>query len=133
MCDQKRTFIAITVSGLKLTPSVKPIDWRGTSKKVLLSFCDEVKKTAGFELHRVQYGLEPRHWKPRNDLGSGIVEIRIDNDNNQYRIMYVATFVESVYVLHCFTKKTQKTSRIDNEIVMLRYKEVTKERSLKHE
>lgn len=29
--------------------------------------------------------------------------------------MYVATFVESVYVLHCFTKKTQKTSRIDNE------------------
>jgi phage-related protein len=133
MCDQKRTFIAITVSGLKLTPSVKPIDWRGTSKKVLLSLCYEVKKTAGFELHRVQYGLEPRHWKPRNDLGSGIVEIRIDNDNNQYRIMYVATFVESVYVLHCFTKKTQKTSRIDNEIVMLRYKEIVKERSLKHE
>lgn len=47
MCDQKRTFIAITVSGLKLTPSVKPIDWRGTSKKVLLSFCDEVKKRRG--------------------------------------------------------------------------------------
>ncbi|WP_237087785.1 type II toxin-antitoxin system RelE/ParE family toxin [Obesumbacterium proteus] len=81
----------------------------------------------------MQYGLEPRHWKPRNDLGSGVVEIRIDNDNNQYRIMYVATFAESVYVLHCFTKKTQKTSRIDNEIVMLRYKEITKERSLKHE
>lgn len=47
MCDQKRTFIAITVSGLKLTPSVKPIDWRGTSKKALLSFCDEVKKRQG--------------------------------------------------------------------------------------
>ncbi|NLS54012.1 type II toxin-antitoxin system RelE/ParE family toxin [Hafnia alvei] len=133
MCDQKRTFIAITVSGLKLTPCVKPIDWRGSSKKALLSFCDEVKKAAGFELHRVQYGLEPRHWKPRNDLGSGVVEIRIDNGNNQYRIMYVATFAESVYVLHCFAKKTQKTSRIDNEIVMLRYKEIVKERSLKDE
>jgi phage-related protein len=80
----------------------------------------------------VQHGLEPRHWKPRNDLGAGVTEIRINEDNNQHRIIYVATFHECIYVLHCFVKKTQKTSQKDNEIVALRYQEIIKERSLKH-
>ncbi|MDX6839492.1 hypothetical protein SJZ90_02200 [Hafnia paralvei] len=35
-------------------------------------------------------------------------------------------------MLHCFVKKTQKTSQKDNEIVALRYQEIIKERSLKH-
>ncbi|MHA6306545.1 type II toxin-antitoxin system RelE/ParE family toxin [Hafnia paralvei] len=132
MHTPKRTFIAVTLSGLNISPVVKPIDWRGTSHKTLISFSDSVKKSAGFELHRVQHGLEPRHWKPRNDLGAGVTEIRINEDNNQHRIMYVATFYECIYVLHCFVKKTQKTSQKDNEIVALRYQEIIKERSLKH-
>lgn len=132
MHTSKRTFIAITLSGLHISPVVKPIDWRGSSRKTLISFSESVKKIAGFELHRVQHGMEPRHWKPRNDLGAGVTEIRINEDNNQHRIIYVATFHECIYVLHCFVKKTQKTSQKDNEIVALRYQEIIKERSLKH-
>jgi phage-related protein len=41
--------------------------------------------------------------------------------------MYVAKFGETVYVLHCFQKKTQKTSSADLEIATRRYKKIQKE------
>ena len=33
-----------------------------------------------------------------------------------YRVMYVAKFEEAIYVLHCFQKKTQATSKQDKDI-----------------
>jgi len=36
----------------------KPIYWVGTSLKDLLAFPNEVKQEAGYQLHRVQNGLE---------------------------------------------------------------------------
>lgn len=43
--------------------------------------------------------------------------------------MYVAKFAEAVYVLHCFKKKTNATSRQDKQIASTRYKAVIKERN----
>jgi len=45
--------------------------------------------------------------------------------------MYVAKFPEAVYVLHCFKKKTNVTSKRDKEIAAARYKAVIQERSKK--
>jgi phage-related protein len=45
--------------------------------------------------------------------------------------MYVAKFPEAVYVLHCFKKKTNVTSKHDKEIAAARYKTVIQERSKK--
>jgi len=38
--------------------------------------------------------------------GAGVVEIRVRVDG-AYRLMYGAKFVEGMYVLHVFQKKTQ--------------------------
>ena len=38
--------------------------------------------------------------------------------------MYVAKFEEAVYVLHCFQKKTQATSKQDKDITAARYRAV---------
>ena len=38
--------------------------------------------------------------------------------------MYVAKFEEAVYVLHCFQKKTQATTKQDKEIATARYRAV---------
>jgi phage-related protein len=38
--------------------------------------------------------------------------------------MYVAKFEEAIYVLHCFQKKTQVTSRQDRAIASARYRAV---------
>jgi len=46
-------------------------------------------------------------------------------------VLYVAKFVEAVYVLHCFQKKTQATSKRDREIAEARYRAVVNARKIK--
>lgn len=60
--------------------------------------------------------MEPDHWKPFDEAGAGAKEIIIDLDDGWFRVMYVAKFPEAVYVLHCFRKKTNLTSKQDKDI-----------------
>ncbi len=76
----------------------------------------------------MQAGLEPDDWKPFDDVGSGVKEIRIREDSGIYRVMYVAKFEEVIYVLHCFQKKTRTTSKRDKEIATIRYKAIINSR-----
>ena len=46
-------------------------------------------------------------------------------------LMYVAKFEEAVYVLHCFQKKTQATSKQDKDIAVARYRAVVNARKVK--
>ncbi|NOR69866.1 MAG: type II toxin-antitoxin system RelE/ParE family toxin [Methylomarinum sp.] len=105
----------------------KPIYWIGSSLKDLLALPDEVKKDAGYQLHRVQNGLEPENWKPFQEVGSGVKEIRIYDESGAFRVMYVAKFSEKIYVLHAFQKKTQKTNQNDINIAKTRYKAIKSE------
>jgi phage-related protein len=105
----------------------KPIYWVGTSYKDLIEFPDEAKKEAGYQLHRVQNGLDPENWKPFQAIGAGVKEIRISEDGNAFRVMYVAKLSEKIYVLHSFQKKTQKTSLQDINIAKTRYGAIVKE------
>ena len=50
-------------------------------------------------------GEMPEDFKPMPDAGSGVMEIRV-HDDNEYRVFYAARYEEAVYVLHCFVKKT---------------------------
>jgi phage-related protein len=75
-------------------------------------------------LSKVQAGLEPEDWRPFDQVGAGIREIRIRESNGIYRVMYIAKFEEAIYVLHCFQKKTQATSKHDKDIAQARYRAV---------
>ena len=44
--------------------------------------------------------------------------------------MYVAKFEEAIYVLHCFQKKTQTTSKQDKAIAEARYRAVVNARKV---
>src|SRR5713226_1989882 len=94
----------------------KQMRWIGSADEDLLAFPKEARKEAGFQLGKVQAGLEPADWKPFDDLGAGTREIRIREASGIYRVMYVAKFEEAIYVLHCFQKKTQVTSKRDKAI-----------------
>lgn len=48
-----------------------------------------------------------------DEVGTGTKDILIREASGIYRVMYVAKFEEAVYVLHCFQKKTQATSKQD--------------------
>ena len=104
----------------------KPIHWLGASFEDLLVFPETARREAGYQLHRVQHGLEPEDWKPFAELGAGVKEIRISVAQGIYRVMYVASFADAVYVLHAFQKKTQKTPKRDIEIARARYKAIAK-------
>lgn len=106
----------------------KEIRWVGSSYEDILEFPSIARREAGFQLGRVQAGLDPDDWKPFDDVGAGVREIRIRDSAGIYRVMYVAKFEEAIYVLHCFQKKTQATSKHDKEIAETRYRAVARER-----
>lgn len=102
---------------------MKRLIWIGSSKKDLKGFSAEGMREAGYQLERVQIGLKPKDWKPMPAVGSGVEEIRIHAEN-EYRVIYIARFEDAVYVLHCFVKKTQKTSAPDILLAKARLKQL---------
>jgi phage-related protein len=110
------------------TTDDKEIRWVGSSHTDLLAFPKQPRREAGFQLSRVQAGLDPTDWKPFEEVGAGTREVRISDAKGIFRVMYVAKFEEAVYVLHCFQKKTQVTSRQDKDIAAARYRAVVNTR-----
>ena len=106
---------------------MKTLYWLGTSLEDLKAFPADVRVEVGTALRLVQQGVEPRDWKPMPDVGKGAREIRIRDQAGAFRVFYVARFAAAVYVLHCFQKKTQKTSKADLELAGKRYRDVLKE------
>lgn len=102
---------------------MKPLKFAGSSLDDLRDFPEDARRIAGFELHAVQNGLEPRDWTPVQSVGQGVKEIRI-HVLGEWRIIYVANIRDAIYVLHAFQKKTQKTSQRDIELARKRYKQI---------
>ena len=105
----------------------KPVEFRGSSLDDLRAFPVPARREAGYQLDRVQQGHEPDDWKPMPRIGSGVHEIRIRDAAGTFRVIYVAKFADAIYVLHCFKKKTQKTSKTDVDLAEKRYRDLTKE------
>jgi phage-related protein len=90
----------------------KALVWLGSSREALRDFAPEGRREAGYQLRRVQAGLEPRDWKPMGSVGAGVYELRI-HVGAEYRVLYVAKFEAAVYVLHAFEKRSRQTRDAD--------------------
>lgn len=104
----------------------KPLHFMGSSHSDLKSFPDEARRDAGFNLDFVQRGLSAESWRPMKTVGAGVNEIRVRDATGAYRVVYLATRPEAVYVLHCFHKKTEKTSQHDIDLAKTRFKAIPK-------
>ncbi len=62
-----------------------------------------------------------------NTVGQGVMEIRIRDAVGAFRVIFVAKFADAIYVLHCFQKKTAKTSKADLDLAAKRYRDLLKE------
>src|SRR5262249_10781830 len=93
----------------------------GGALRDLRAFLELPRRAAGFQLDRVQRGLDPDDWKAMPTIGSGVREIRIRDASGAFRVIYVVTFEEAVFVLHAFAKKTQRTSRQDIALAKMRF------------
>jgi phage-related protein len=75
----------------------------------------DARPVAGFQLWRVQRGLEPNDWKPMPSVGLRVQQIRI-HTSTEHRVLYVAKFAEAVYVRHAFEKRTRRTATSDLDL-----------------
>src|SRR5437764_7824312 len=105
---------------------LKPITFCGDSLSALQAFPDTARQEAGFQLYRVQRRLDPADWKPMATIGRGVREIRIRDEAGPYRVIYIATFTEAVYVLHAFQKKTQRTAKRDGDLAASRLRDLAR-------
>src|SRR5713226_8635982 len=99
--------------------SEKPLIWLGDSRERIRAFADDVRKIAGFQLLRIQRGLEPNDWKPMPTVGLGVQEIRI-HTGAEHRVFYVTKFAEAAYVLHAFEKRTRRAPQADLDLARQR-------------
>lgn len=102
----------------------KPVAFQGASRGDLRALPKTAQRKMGQQLNRVQRGLDPNDWKPMPDVGAGVREIRVRDEAGVFRVIYVATRPEAIYVLHAFQKKTQATARRDIELAKARYREL---------
>lgn len=99
----------------------KALYFLGSSQADLTAFPDDAKRVAGFQLRKVQKGLNPDHWRAMPQVGAGVAEIRITTDD-AYRVFYVVKSQDAVFVLHAFQKTSEQTSKRDLELGRKRYR-----------
>ena len=66
-----------------------------------------------------------RHLVLKGFGGAGVLEVVEDDVGGTYRALYTVKFVEAVFVLHCFQKKSKSgiaTPKADMDIIRARLK-----------
>jgi phage-related protein len=106
---------------------VKPIEFVGDSLARVRDFPPTARRAAGYQLDRVQRGLEPDDWKPMRAVGPGVRELRIRDRAGAFRLIYLATLADRIAVLHAFHKKTQRTAKHDIDLAAKRFRELQKD------
>lgn len=88
----------------------------------------EIQQQFGNDLNAVQQGTKP--FSSFKDLsasvGAGAIEL-IENGSPGYRAVYCAKYLETVYILHAFTKTTNGVDKAAMKTAAARYKEMMKE------
>lgn len=102
----------------------KDVEFWGDSLDVIRGFPERARRAAGYQFDRLQTGFQPDDFKPLKAVGPGVEEIRIREDGNQYRVIYVARLADAIHVLHAFEKKTQRTSKRDLDLARERLQRV---------
>jgi phage-related protein len=102
---------------------VRPVVFLGDSLDAIRQFPTGARREAGFQIDRLQRGLDPDDWKPMASLGAGAREIRIRDRTGAFRVIYVTGFTDGIVVLHAFQKKTARTPKRDIDLAASRLKE----------
>jgi phage-related protein len=108
---------------------MKRVTFLGDSLARVRAFPREARRAAGYQLDRVQRGLDPDDWKPMSAVGPGVREIRVRDRTGAFRVIYLATMAEAVYVLNAFQKKSRQTPHLEIELAAGRLRELKRRRS----
>lgn len=107
-----------------MTTPPKPVLWMGSSRVDLRAFPEPVRRAIGHALYAAQQGETDPAAKPLKGFkGSSVMEIVDRYDTDTYRAVYTTRFLDVIYVLHAFQKKSKRgvaTPQKDIELVRQR-------------
>jgi phage-related protein len=101
-------------------PPLARIEFEGDSRQVLASFPLSARRRLGAALFQLQLGEQPGDSKPMKSIGSGVFELRSQDERAWYRVLYLKRIGNRIFVLHSFQKASAKTSRRDLDIAKKR-------------
>ena len=105
-------------------PKYATVVWEGDSREALQAFPQGVRQNFGFELWRLQQGESPSDYRSLPSIGTGVFELRDQDERAWYRVVYISRIHDVIYVLHCFEKKSREMPRKDFEKAKQRLKAV---------
>jgi len=109
-----------------VTNKEKPLEWIASSYKDLMALPPDVRRRFGYALSLAQMGDQGDAVKVLKSFGgAGVLEVVEDDAGGTYRAVYTVKFVEAVFVLHCFQKKSKNgiaTPKVDMDIIRARLK-----------
>lgn len=82
-------------------PGVRDVVFVGTSDDDLRDFPEAARQRVGYQLHLVQGGHDPADSTSTPTVGAGCRQMQVHDSGNDYRVSYVASIGDTVYVLHC--------------------------------
>ncbi len=110
-------------------PPLKPVVWLGDSLRELKTFPAAVQDEMGYAIYLAQRGQKHESAKPLKGLGSGVLEVVSDHRGDTFRSVYTVRFVDRVFVLHAFQKKSKSgiaTPKADIDLIKQRLKQAVK-------
>ena len=103
---------------------VKLVRWIGSSRRDLKGFPKAVQRDVGQALYAAQRGVEYPAVKALKGFGGrSVLEIVADDAVATFRAVYTVRFMDAIYVLHAFQKKSKKgiaTPQKDIELIRKR-------------
>ncbi|AKM33487.1 addiction module toxin RelE (plasmid) [Pandoraea faecigallinarum] len=109
-----------------MTGNEKPLEWIGGSYRELMALPPDVRRRFGYALSLAQMGDQDDAAKVLKGFGgAGVLEVVEDDVGGTYRVVYTVKFVDAVFVLHCFQKKSKRgiaTPKEDMDIIRARLK-----------
>ena len=97
------------------------------SKACIRSFPRPARVDIGHALTLVEQGKPPPRFAHVPELGSGIMELKVDHARETYHVFYVAKFPEAIYILDALHKKSKHGKRLpeqDKSRIRRRYGEL---------
>ena len=81
----------------------------GSSRREVRGFPRAVRRELGRALYAAQQGETDPAAKPLQGFGGGaVLEIVADYRGDTWRVVYTVRYLEAIYVLHAFQKKSKR-------------------------
>ena len=103
----------------------RPISWIKAARKQFERFPETVQDHALSALSVIAEGGKPDIAKPLRGLGTGILELVLNDRSGTYRVIYAVQLGADVWIVHAFQKKSKsgiKTPQEDIDLIRERLK-----------